>query len=580
MKRMLWLVNLLLVLLFASSAMAGYTVKPGNTLWGIAKKYGVGAKEIQALNPRIKSPKYIIQIGWVLEIPTKKEGGKDSLKKVALEKNQAVKKAVSKMKTAAVVLKKAELEKGKANFPSSRYIVLKKDWIYPGGNMYRGKLAQDLPVLGYDAKAQTGLLKSVQEGKSIWANVQPKSEGGLVLAEDGSIYKMVKMLSGGEGKKPVQILTGFNNEQLFLNDRFDPSHSEMGKIYHFGDDYLLLPIICDNPTLIVMVSGPPKITQPPPLTVKNDAPPPGINMIIPPIAKAPPEKWSKSGPDNWDWYVGPGNYRSRIAGNDNHGYYGWTKFRYRPLWYKPEENSLGIKHVGFGFVGFLSGGEGIAARHYDYKWREAAAGVTTKVYAKNSDYDFDAMIGRLWNDGTWMGSGGNKQVDDFILLSAHGNFYRELEDLKDKWLKKFEVNVEGRFPFSTKVKRGEKTNNKVIEANYVQWIYEFNLGENNSLNLSPGFNFGGGYEWSADDETFVKIGPAFELSSYNNVIAGVSVLNYKFQDKGQWHPISGYISIDGSWRAYEASQITSVSEEELRGLENGSKLLANPADYL
>ncbi|KKP82811.1 MAG: hypothetical protein UR83_C0044G0009, partial [Candidatus Moranbacteria bacterium GW2011_GWF2_35_54] len=34
------------------------------------------------------------------------------------------------------------------------------------------------------------------------------------------------------------------------------------------------------------------------------------------------------------------------------------------------------------------------------------------------------------------------------------------------------------------------------------------------------------------------------------------------------------------WRAYEASQITSVSEEELRGLENGSKLLANPADYL
>lgn len=56
----------------ANTAARKYTVKKGDTLWGIAKKYyGNGAKYTKIVNAnksKIKNPN-LIQIGWVLTIP-------------------------------------------------------------------------------------------------------------------------------------------------------------------------------------------------------------------------------------------------------------------------------------------------------------------------------------------------------------------------------------------------------------------------------------------------------------------------------------------------------------------------------
>ena len=305
--------------------------------------------------------------------------------------------------------------------------------------------------------------------------------------------------------------------------------------------------------------------------------PPRVALVVPPVTREKPSKDVVTDIDSWDWYVGGGNYYNRIGGDDNHGYYAWTKFRIRPWWFKPDENALGIRKIGLGGFGFLAGGEGVAAKHYDYDWHEAVIGVTAKVYAQHSDYDFDVGYGKLWNKGSWMGVEDRDQIDDIFLFSTHGNFYREGEDVE--FFPKFELNLEYRLPIDTKVNKGTEADNEVLELAYTQWIYKFEIGDSNSFAVSPGFNFGIGYDKSAEDEDFFKLGPAFEFTSYGNVVAGISLFNYKFQGDGQWHPIGGYVSIDGIWRAYKASQISGVTPEDLHQTE-GSKLLRNPGDYL
>ena len=45
-----------------------YTVKTGDTLSSIAKRFGTTVKAIMRANPWIDDPDYI-QVGWVLKIP-------------------------------------------------------------------------------------------------------------------------------------------------------------------------------------------------------------------------------------------------------------------------------------------------------------------------------------------------------------------------------------------------------------------------------------------------------------------------------------------------------------------------------
>lgn len=279
--------------------------------------------------------------------------------------------------------------------------------------------------------------------------------------------------------------------------------------------------------------------------------------------------------DYWDLYVGAGNYGSAKDGGDNNGQYAWGKFRYRPWWTESEDSLFGI-----GFFGFLVGGNGVADRDYDYSWKEKVIGFTIKAMLPHRDFDFDLGIGELENKGEWEGELLNKQVDKILLFSAHGNFYKN-RDLDGTWFPKIEGNLEFRLPLSTDVEVGDdESDNKVIEACITQWLYDFHSG---SFNFTPGFNLGGGYEWYSDHKAFIKIGPALEISSHGEVLAGISLVNYKFQGDGQWAPISFYVSIDGIWRAWKSRE-KKVSAESRKAIEEcsdeKSRLIYSPADYL
>lgn len=548
MKVKLWLGAFLAVILLASFASAeSYQVKKGDSLSLIANRYkGVSMKSIQAVNPIIKNIGHI-EIGWNLQIPV--VGDMTPVRLVAKKSTKVSKKTQKKFSGNQVVVQKSD------------------QWQNPGADRYRGDLKVGLGILGYSGNAQSSIVELVKEDNPTFGIIQHIENGGLVIAQDGTRHKMIKMLGGG-GNKPTTLITGPNG---VISSWKDKGMLQAAKIYTSGETAFMLPLMCDNPTLIVRVDAP---------LMEQEIVPPQLSLVIPPIVPAPPATKKCVGDkcDKWDWYVGGGNYESRVDTSDNHGKYGWTKLRYRPICIEPEENDLGIRRIGLGAFGFLSGWDGVAAKYYDYDGKQFSIGSTLKIEAEHSDYDFDLGWGKMWNDGSWMGKKDRDQVDDIILASAHGNFYRE--DPEALWFRKFELNVEYRHPFNNHTKVGTPSENRVFELMGTQWIYAAELGEDKSLVVSPGINLGLGYDWGADDEDFFQLGPAFEIASYDNVIAGVSIWNYKFQSDGQWHPIGGYISIDGIAKAWKASHITGVSAEDLQGLENGSKLLKNPADYL
>lgn len=555
MKKMFWLVSFLVAMLFVSNVMAEviHPVKKGDTVWGIAKKYGVKVKEIKLLNPEIEAPKYIIQIGWELKIPAK---GKliAPITTVAQAKAE-IKPIEAKRKTVEKLLPVDIYVPGEVGLRQGKY---KK----PGGAPTRmdedkafGKI-----LLSDEMKRKLEIAIAIKSKNSLGAFIEPGDRFLMTYGSDG-VGDFTFEYDG-----LLAVTRYLIEDNGIIHDvRYSPWCDNW---FRYPEKYV------PPPEKVTEKSDPPVVVT----TQPKKSPPP--YMAGPPIVTQGP-KVSGKDRDTWDLYFGGGNYENRIDPEDNNGWYWWSKGRIRPRYFDVEKNDLGIKSYGLGFVGFMSGGEGVAAKYFDYDWYEIAAGGTAKVYAKNSDYDFDAMIFRLLNEGTWMGTGGNKQTDYGLLLSAHGNIYNT--DPKALFLPKREWNIEGRFPFSTKVERGEEVNNRVIEGNFTQWLYLFQFDKENSFAISPGLNLGGGYEWAAEDGSFIKAGGAFELSSRKNVLGAVSPYNWKWQGgEIQRHPISAYVSADGMWNAIKASQVTSISEEELRGLDKagGSKLLKNPADYL
>lgn len=518
------------VLLLASNAAAEmYTVKWGDTLGGIAKKYGVTTGAIQSVNPKIKKIGYI-QAGWKLEIPNYKN------KQVKVKKFGSKKITVAK-KMAPVdiyIPGKVGIRQGVYSKPGSAPTKMSNN------KAWRKLLLND--------SIKEKLSRAISEGKGVDGFIEP-GDRFLMTYGSGGVMDATMTYNGSLAATMYLI----EDDGVIYNIRY----------IWWCHNWTRYP---EKSVPTVPVAEMPPVVQPP------------IELIIPPVAKTPPKDCKNC--DKWDWYVGYFRYNSRIDSDDNKGDGWWMKFRNRPICIEPEKNSLGVRRIGLGAFGFLAGGDGIAAKYYDYDWHEAVIGITAKIEAEHSDYDIDLGIGKLWNEGAWMNVEDRDQIDSIFLGSAHANIYRD--DPNAVLFRKYELNLEYRHPFHTRLKKGETaTDNRVLEATYTQWIYAAELGDNKSLVVSPGLNIGVGHEWSADDEDFVKIGPALEIASYDNVVAGVSIFNYKFQGDGQWHPIGGYISIDGMAKAYKAAHITGVSEEDLRGLQEGeSKLLENPADFL
>lgn len=567
-KKVLWLSSFLMALLFASSAVAEtYKFEKGDTLWSVARANSTTVKKLRELNKKLANVDVRnISVGFEIEIPTKGKSVTPAITKVSDKKGKPAVKAMVPATTDVKSVKARTARKTVEKLmPVDIYIPGKvgiRQGVYSTENIGRAPTKMNLEkafsklLLSERAKAILKVL--VAENRGVDGFIEPGDQFLMTYGSNGIIDATLKHHSDLAATQYLFELDGIIYDiRLIWYCKNWVRYQEKRKI----------------------ISPPPKVitTQSPPTVVSTQPPP---YMAGPPIVTQGPKVSSKDR-DTWDLYFGGGNYENRIDPGNNNGGYGWSKGRIRPSYFDVEENYLGIKSYGLGFVGFISGGEGVAVRYFDYEWYQVAAGGTAKVYAKNSDYDFDAMIFRLLNEGTWMGTGGNKQIDYGLLLSAHGNIYNS--DPKSLFLPKWEWNIEGRFPFTTKVERGEEVNNRVIEGNFTQWLYRFEFDKENSFAISPGLNLGGGYEWAAEDGGFIKAGGAFELSSRKNVLGALSPYNLKWQGgEIQRHPISAYVSADGIYNAIKASQVTSISEEELRGLDQvgGSKLLKNPADYL
>lgn len=545
----LWII-FCLTLLFSSNSFAEiYIVKSGDTLSGISKKHGVTVGAIRQSNSQIKKINHI-QVGWKLEIPTGAQ--------VTVRTQSVNASAVSN------------------GIPAHQKVVF-DGWVRPGANKYwKGKpegprflkaMEEGIKILGYSDEQNKSLLAEVSAGRYEEAYIYHASRGGVVVSEkDGSKYRMLKML-GKDSHGRLEVITG--PEGVSPNWK-NEDEAYPARLYKSGDAFFVLPYVCDNPTEVVLI---PPVQRPP----TRVSPPKPEEPSMPPVTKT--DYPTQEECDNWDLYNGYGHYESRVDSSDNQGWYQWNKARAR-ICKKMAKNSLGIKQIGVGVAAFVAGGKGVAARHYDYDWYELAIGPTLKINAEHSDYDFDALFGYLYNNGSWKGNDDRNQRDFVAILSGHANIYRD--DPNDKLWWKTEFNIERRFVLGTKMKKGTKSDNNVLEVAYRQWIYPIEIGENSSLVVSPGFSIIGGIEYGAEDKEFLKVGPGFEFSSNKYVVGAVFPMDRKFQGNGQWEH-SFYASPDGIYRAYQASNTKAVTQEQIDELMRGngeSKLLANPADFL
>lgn len=451
---------------------------------------------------------------------------------------------------------------------------LKSETILPGQQLLIPDRNEKRVAQGSNVKAsKLNIWKKVKanpyKGTAKWAiqNFSLPEEIKAQVLENIRQKKKSDWVEIGSGQMISQVTFGNNKIWTNVLTLWDSSKLYAAKDYGVGEYHVVQVLKCRNWAWWK------EDNKPAQLPLISELKP--IDLVTGGVSATKTEE--KPECDSWDWYVGGGNYFSRVEGDDNYGRYAWSKLRVRPWCFKINEKT----NISVGFFGFAAGGDGVAARCYKYGWKEAVLGLTTKITAEHKDFDIDLGAGKLSNRGKWEGKVVNKQTDDILLGSVHGNFY-ERRDAGEELLPKGEFNIEGRIPFDTNVKKGEKSDNQVVEAMLTQWLYDFEIGEDKSLVASPGWNLGGGYEWGSEHESFLKTGPAIEVSSYDNVVAGFSIYNFKFQGTGQWHPIGGYVSVDGmhsAWKAYNISEATAADLENLPA--NGeSKLLYNPADYL
>lgn len=491
-----------------------YKVKRGDYLSKIARNFGVSWKSMARLN-KLKNPN-LIHPGQILSIPR--------------------------------------------NFY----------WENVNADPYKGTAEEALALLGYDEAARLALAEKISKGEY----------------EKYSIKKgeIIAVMTFGQKKVYRNVISSFKKRQTVEARLYEAEVD--GRVYR-----LLYPLVCGNWSRLEEKTIPPEITAEPAKVTTEIEIPPQPEVMLPaeepevieketfpalaieearpeisvPIAEVKKELRMR---DKFDAYIGFGNYREAHQDQDAKGYYAWGKVRYRPIWFYLGNNfDLGVGAFAFGALG------GGYDRDFKYNWKEYELGVTQKLVGTHFDIDLDQGLGKLWNQGG-VEKYRSRQKDQTLLLSGHLNYYAR-RDAGEKWFPKTELNFETRLTYNThhrhswdkEALKPQPADNRRWEAMLTQWAYDI---KKDNWMITPGFNLGYGREYWVErnrGKDYLQLGPSVQFTSFDQAVAQANLFNYKEQLRGrgdQWHPISGWISLDGAYNAIRASRIHHATMEEIR----------------
>ncbi len=234
MKKYAVMVMFLVAMFFSSVAFAGtgtysYSVRAGDTLSGIAKKRGESLADLKSLNPQIKNFNKIWP-GQVINTPSDKLS------------TTHIKLVVSK-----TVLQKTA-----------------RPW-NPGSNPWCLSKAEGVRRLHFSPSGERDFLNALSSKHFSIARIY---KNGQVFDDFGNEYRMLKMGFGkGSFFQPIPAWK-------------DELHAEAGWMYKSGNEYLVFPFKCGNPTSLELV----KATE-----VKTKS----VQKLAPTTPKSQPEKKSE-----------------------------------------------------------------------------------------------------------------------------------------------------------------------------------------------------------------------------------------------------------------------------------------------
>lgn len=190
-----------------------HSVKSGESVYSIAKKYDVTEKEVYELNPKLKGS--ILGLKTVVQIPNKKY--KKPVEKVAEKKEKLVKSAVSE----EIVASK--------NDPISTHLVAPKETLYSISKKY-GITMETICELNPELK--TGTLK-------VGAKLKLPVKNAEIIAEKQPEKQIEKQIENKPEVKPVVTETVAKTPEVIVNSGSDVVHKVLPKetLYRISKNY-------------------------------------------------------------------------------------------------------------------------------------------------------------------------------------------------------------------------------------------------------------------------------------------------------------------------------------------------------